>query len=252
MLSPTKLVFMHLPRTGGTTLHRQLTAAFAPAQICPERTPALVAWPAAKMAPYLLFSGHFNSGVIARIPGEKHLLTVLREPRARVVSTWQFWARHQEVWHGEGNLPGLAAARRSPGMAAFLAVRLPEVCDAVNNQMARYLAGQVTAWVDGQFWENRRRVSDAEVLERAEATLRRCAVVGVTEALDDFYARVSARFGLPPQPVLPRLNGRDAQRPEWDPAPEPAMTPEAEALLDELTRLDQPIYALARRLAGQA
>jgi hypothetical protein len=251
MLAPTtRLVFLHLPRTGGTTLHRQLLAAFPPEQVCPERFPDLYRWPEERLAPYRLFSGHFTTRAVDRIPGDKVRVTVLRDPVARILSTWQFWARHNEAWHATGTYAGPAAARNSPDLATFLATREPEVCDAVNNQMARYLAGQVTARREGGLWENGVRLTDEGVLARAEAQLRSFEFVGLTEELDGLYQRLVPACGLPPCPRLPRLNSRDDQGPILDAVREPELTPEALALLDDLTRLDRPLYALARQLAG--
>ena len=94
--SSPKLVFLHLPRTGGTTLHHLLTAAFPPEQVCPERFMRLRRWPLEELAPFRLFSGHFTISGVDRIPGEKRIATVLRDPRARVISTFQLWRRHRD------------------------------------------------------------------------------------------------------------------------------------------------------------
>lgn len=249
---PTKLVFLHMPRSGGTTLRHMLSAAIPPEQICPERFMRLRLWPTEELDRFRLFSGHFTFPGIERIPGEKRVVTVLREPKARIISTWQMWARHTEEYLAENPAPHLRMARESADLGQFLGLPDPAVCDAVANLMARYLAGHFTARPDGRIFEETRVVSDAEVLERAERNLRRCEVIGVTDDLGGFYARLAAAWGLPPAEALPHLNGHDEQRREWDAPREPVLSDEALAWIDAHTRLDRQIYALARQLAGQA
>jgi hypothetical protein len=56
-----RLVFRHLPRTGGTTLHHHLSAHFAPDQICPERFSRLERYSESQLEQWRFFSGHFNA-----------------------------------------------------------------------------------------------------------------------------------------------------------------------------------------------
>ena len=43
-VTTSRLVFMHIPKTGGTSLHEVLVAQFKPGEICPERFNHLREW----------------------------------------------------------------------------------------------------------------------------------------------------------------------------------------------------------------
>ena len=59
-VTTSRLVFMHIPKTGGTSLHEVLVAQFKPGEICPERFNHLREWASSDLAKFRLFSGHFD------------------------------------------------------------------------------------------------------------------------------------------------------------------------------------------------
>lgn len=245
-----KLVFLHLPKTGGTSLHRTIAAAFAPGESCPERFGELHRYSSEELARYRFFSSHYDFDEIARIPGPKFVFTVLRAPKERVLSLHRFWRRHSAEFV-ETHAPAGPRFARERGLLEFLRSASEPPRGAMDNFVARRLAGSVEVSPEGAFTrteEGRARpISGMEVVELALRNLRGLDLVGFADRLDDAYARVAAAFGLPPVERLPRLNTRDELRPGLEPAEAEPVTPEVEAELDRLTDLDRMVYRLARR-----
>ena len=106
-----RLVFLHLPKTGGTALHQQLLTNFRPEEVCPIRFSRLVEQPREALERYVFFSGHFNFDHVRHIPGETYVVTVLREPRQRILSNYYFWKRHRAEVVERQNLEGPRIAR---------------------------------------------------------------------------------------------------------------------------------------------
>lgn len=243
-----RLVLLHLQKTGGTSLHALLARGFPPAAICPVRYNELDRVPPAELARYRYFSGHYDHDALAAIPGPKRVVTILREPRARLASLYLFWSRHSAEWVSRHPDHPPALARQCADFTAFLAH--PALLPATDNDIARRLAGDCTLAGPGQYLWRGRPIAPEALLALAEANLRRIDFVGVMEGLAALYARVAAAQGLPPVAAMPRLNTRDDITRELEPAPPLAITTEAEALLRPLTWMDQRLYRLARELAA--
>src|SRR5262249_170075 len=94
-LTRPKLVFLHHPKTGGTTLHHILMRGFDEDEICPERFNGLQHYSAGDLARYRYFSGHFDLLSVSLIPGEKKIITMLREPISRLISLYYFQRAHK-------------------------------------------------------------------------------------------------------------------------------------------------------------
>lgn len=244
-----KLVFLHLPKTGGTTLHHHFSQAFAKPEICPERFSALDAIPPETLATYRFFSGHFNFEQVRLIPGRTFIVTVLRDPVERILSTYYFWKRHPASVVSEHNLAGPAAARAND-LLGFLRSDVPEVRDGIENTMTRYLAGGVNVDATGKYiFPNaaiRVPISDLQVLHRATGNLLSTDVFGFTSNLPDVYARVGLAFGMKRLPRLAKLNTRDSSNPNLEPLVEEEVTPAVRAEIDRLTVLDRILFRLAR------
>ena len=89
-----RIVFLHVPKTGGTTLTALLENAVGKSATCPVRFNELPMMTAGYLAQYRVFSGHFDRLSINVIPGMRKVVTLLREPRARIISTYRFWRVH--------------------------------------------------------------------------------------------------------------------------------------------------------------
>ncbi|WP_206932221.1 sulfotransferase family 2 domain-containing protein [Roseococcus thiosulfatophilus] len=246
---PAILVFLHLPRTGGTTLHEALSKHHAPDEICPMRLNRLEVLPPEDIARYRFFSGHYRFEHVALTPTPRVTVTVLREPRERVVSLWQHWRRHwPSVTHKN---EGVQLAQEL-GLRDFLRSDHLEVLEAFDNALARQLAGDCRARAPGVYtrwaWKDRAPLTEEEIVEAACRNLSSFDLVGFTGALDPFHAAVCARMGWSGPAHLPRTNGHDQEVPGLYAVPDEPIPPETQVELDRVTRLDRRVwdYALAR------
>jgi hypothetical protein len=244
-----KLVFLHLPKTGGTTLHHHFSAHFAPEEICPERFSNLHAWKREDLDRYRYFSGHFNFDQVRLIPGPLFIVTVLRDPVERLMSSYLYWRRHTAAAVARPGMEGPAFARSST-LAEFLRNPHHQVQDSVNNTMTRYLAGQVNVNADLTYryyaGGAAMPVTELEVLHRALGNLLAIDVVGLTANLHDVYTRVALAYGMPRLASLARLNTREETGRDLEPVSEEQPTPEARAEIERAVWLDRVVFRLAR------
>ena len=125
------VVFLHIDRTGGMAIRDALAGLFPRDAIraVPHHRKAshqTHAYPVDYNADWSkqnrgfrhggqgLVMGHWDAGILAKIPGEKRVVTVLREPAARAASLWRYIAAEQAMY---GKLSDEA---RRLGMLAFL------------------------------------------------------------------------------------------------------------------------------------
>jgi hypothetical protein len=244
-----RLVFLHLPKTGGTTLHHHFAEHFAPEEICPERFSSLDRFTTEELSRWRYFSGHYNFDQLRLIPGPLFVVTVLRDPVERLLSNYYFWKRHRPAVIAAKKLDGPATAREGT-LLDFLRSKNHAALDATDNTMTRYLAGQINIWQDGTLRFNSGcgaiTVSELEVLHRAMGNLLSVDVFGVTARLGEVYTRVAHVFGMKRVMQLARLNTREDSTPDLEPVVEEAITPEIGKELDRCVRLDRVLFRLAR------
>lgn len=243
-----RLVFLHVPRTGGTTLHHHLAAHFAPHEICPERFSRLHQYSPDQLEKWRFFSGHFNSDEIRRIPAPLFIVTILRNPIERLLSNYYFWKRHRSEAIEKRGLDGPRLIKGG-SLADFLRSKQGVVLDSANNMIARKLAGQVHAWPDGSW---RARVGDKgfevtglQIVHRALGNLLSLNVYDDISELQSIYGRIAQVYGMKPLDAIEHLNSRDAINLDLEAVPLEPITPEIQQLLDQYTRLDNIVYQMA-------
>lgn len=81
------VVFLHIPKTAGQTIHHQLAGAVGKAAVSPVRVHTEVPKGQTNLPPgYLLHSGHLDWTDIATLPEDRFVFTVLRDPLERIAS----------------------------------------------------------------------------------------------------------------------------------------------------------------------
>jgi hypothetical protein len=86
-----KIVFLHIPKTAGQSVHAALVNAFGEEATCPARVNTqLSAYSISALNRYQVFSGHFDWSMLDCIKGPKYVFTVLREPMDRILSFYFF------------------------------------------------------------------------------------------------------------------------------------------------------------------
>jgi hypothetical protein len=229
----TSLLFMHVPKTGGAALTGVLANRFATGD-CLE----LYFGPEPDLSEvdrYRYVSGHIDASFIQRFARPPFVLTLLRDPIDRALSTYSFtrsFPAHYE-------LPQTVRAGRAGGEEGStiarewwrlvpeydlgeLISRAPEVAGHIlGNRQARALC----ACPPGE-----------ERLADAIAALEQCDFVGLTDRLDESLEWLTRRLGWRDLSPLPRSNvsGARLRREE--------IGTETMDALAKLTEVDRELY----------
>lgn len=249
MLQPRPLMLIHIPKTAGTTLSRMLRLRFglAPTNWLrharalgyyhlgyarPEHLEARFARIAA-LSPrqrrhVRFFAAHAGYGLRERLPEDLRVsagyLTVLREPAARVISTFHHLRAEGRV-PPDMNLRNYIDQRKHYGLFKF------------DNAQTRYLAGE-----DGAALDDHPHHLTRDALERAKRRLE-CDLwwFGLTERFDESVLMLSDLLAW----KRPRyVRARVSLRREDDPEPDAALL----MRIREINAFDLELYAHAQRI----
>lgn len=183
------LIFLHIPKAAGSTLHYLLEMQFAPqesfATCSTPRYPrsdldAFEALDAQQLAGIRLLNGHMGYGLHRRLPRPVFYITFLREPVERVLSHYSF----------ERTLPSspVYPYLQSGEMDLKEYVRYYTEAGDMDNLQTRMIAGN---WHKRGFGP-----CTQEMLEEAQHNLRQhMAVVGLAEQFDASYLLIKRFFG---------------------------------------------------------
>ncbi len=226
------LLFLHLPKTAGTTLRVMLKRVYAREEIfetyAHETTEACAQavndLEPGTRASVRLVAGHFGYGLHSLIPGEHRYITFLREPVERVVSTY---------YHMR-DLPGdhWQIRRRRLSLRGFLE---SGTTLEVDNGMTRILSGVGCAGGLGACPE--------DALELAQRNLTHdFDSVGLSEKFDESVVLLGRKLKWRRVPLYVRQNvGKD--RP-----PVTAISDDDMAAVREHCTMDFRLYDFARKL----
>lgn len=189
------LCFLHLPRTGGTTINRMLKYAFGDravfhADLIAEyggeaRLAAALANDAGIYDRALLVAGHYGAAhpLVLHAPRPVGIAAVLRQPLERIVSLYDY----------------IRGTPDHPEHAKLSALTLNQALDAVPEFAVHCRNAQLCT------------VFDAADRHGITAALQRYPyLLGRMEALEPFAERLLAQFGLTLGGALPRFNERPA------------------------------------------
>ncbi|MBB6342870.1 hypothetical protein HNP49_003058 [Pseudomonas fluvialis] len=133
-----RVVFMHGPKTGGTTLHNLLIQLFPKELIFSERFNGIKNHVVGTLARFSYFSGHFDLISCQLIPGEKKIVTFLREPVSRLISLYNFLKAHRHDVVARNNW-GLARLASSLSVEDFFRSPVVRSHPYIENGMTRAL-----------------------------------------------------------------------------------------------------------------
>ncbi len=227
--SRRKLVFLHIPKTAGTSFRRilehnypgpKLVSLYCHFPFDDELTQRLRA--RARVAE--AFVGHIPFGVDQALGVSADYVTFLRHPIERAISYYRHNERHSDSPHYHQLKQGISL------VALLRAGQMPEM----NNNMTRMLVGS----------RDNSILDDDAVLDRALRNLKeRFVFVGVTERFDESLKVLADRLDWPAGGQIPQLN----QAPQCASAP---VSEETLECISHYNRLDAQLYSYAcERLA---
>lgn len=220
------LVFLHIPRTGGTTLSSSLVRSYRPDETLslnildkPLDT-ELGRIPSHMRAEANLIHGHMPFGVHAYMDRRCEYVTVLRNPLERVVSVYTFISRtprhvlHERVVGTGTTLEAYVESGMDEGQTA--------------NSQTRQLSGRQFGSLD-----------DA-ALEEAKRNLEGFLVIGLTERFEETFVMLRRAVRL----RMPLYSTRNV-------SPSHEVSERALDLIRERNQLDLALHEFARDLFAQ-
>ncbi len=242
--------FLHLEKTAGSSLIVALAAQFHPLQIhsdtdrrgrAPDQEWRQQESEAAHREAAVVW-GHYDLPALRRLDGDQPCFRfcLLREPRQRILSLYYFW-RSNEAEQGES-----VSFAHQNRLLPFLRVENPNIRNDIDNMYVRRLTGlYATRSADPV------RDAPEAALAQALAALDGLDLVGISDRLGESLSVLGRMLGFTPPARTPEVNvqlnaERNALLPVRPTAREPR-TPEIEAELDRLTRLDVVLYRHAER-----
>jgi hypothetical protein len=256
------MCFLHIPKSGGVSIHTALEAALAPGSLAPWRfdtstfcdfkdfellNPAGRALVAATMeevqslGSYRVVSGHFSLTTLLQVAPASSIATVLREPRTRLLSLYTYW-RTRDV--GRNLMPYRANLHAQRPLPSFLAERL--LAPAVDNQVCRMLLQGDPRLPESDFIAS----SDVEgIAADAIDRLDALGFVGVLELGDSAWRGVSRLFEVKLDPVELNVTG-ELENLDAVPTGEALFTADALDLIERHSAADAVVYDHALALAG--
>lgn len=90
------IVFLHIPKTAGQTVHSELTRVMGAAHTSPVRVHTQANADGQFPSGYQLYSGHLDWTTLERLPEDRFTFTVLRDPRERIASFYFYLLKKAE------------------------------------------------------------------------------------------------------------------------------------------------------------
>jgi hypothetical protein len=247
--TPERFFFVHIMKTGGTTLFQHLTKNFTYGELYPNveldvRYDGLFRqfeWkylsdlPPERVKRIRVYVGHFPYVFTEMLGGDFTTMTLLRDPVERTVSMLK-QLRRDVSWQGDSN----------PDRPDFSAMTFEGVYDDHFNQVALLGNHQtkifsLTSDDAPKNFLHPLEVDDAR-LALAKQKLARIDVIGLNDLYDDFLAELRSRFGweLPAE-----LRTNVAQQDEAL-----AISPELHERIVADTAYDRELYEYAKELVA--
>jgi hypothetical protein len=225
---PEPVYFLHIEKTAGSSVHRVLTGALPNNRVCPVRLwQDLEGVNPDDIRDFALYSGHLTGAFSDFVGRRLRTVTILRDPVQRSISHYAHVRRDSASLYHK--------------LAKHMSLREfclhPETRQLIENYQTRALAGADFSaprpWpkeiaLPGSFEQMN------EMLVRAQAAMKDCIAVGITERLSDTLTLFSDVLGVKWSGVTPYENA-SYNRPQ-------TVDPETLAIIRDLTACDEILY----------
>ena len=239
------LVFIHMQKTGGTSLRAMLAAQYSADRICPVLEDRLHLLSVAELGRYDFFAGHFDRTSICFIPRNQiKTVTLFREPRARLLSFYRFLKSHPIRDEFSSDVL-IRLANQATAEEFFEAAQIRSFSAVFNHYLIAL--GASFSWFDCN-WTTLSKKDYAQALEAAKLRIRGLTALGITERFEQSVEYIFKALELPQFPMMERVNATDglvkvdARFRQVDPI---TITPRLAAALEDLTVYDDELYRFA-------
>jgi hypothetical protein len=240
------IAFIHLQKTGGTSLRVMLERQFPADRRCPVLEDKLHLLSIAELAHYDFFAGHFDRSLLRFIPRDNiKTVALFRDPRARLISFYRFLKSHPV---GD-EFAGDHLIRLASETTAEEFFERPELrrYSAVNNHYLMAL-GTSFSWFD----QNQASLSQgklSQLLQDAKLQIRSLTAIGITEQFEQSVAMIFKSLDLTPVPSIEAVHVTD-KFPDMDSrfrrVGTVTMTPRLADAIEDLIAYDDELYGFAK------
>jgi hypothetical protein len=229
---PSKaVVFLHIPKTSGTAITAALKKLFSPEEVCPAIQQELPI--------YRLFAGHYYWNELSRVPSPRILFTVLREPRARLLSLYYYFRCFPLRAEDRQKFPG-----RRKAQELLLRPYLMEEDYTVRRQVDNVITARLTG--KDRLDSGRLILDDDDAVDLAIEHLKSMDAFGLMDRYPESAALIR-RAGIDLPPALERVYDLASLRKTsgFAVVEEQAIDEETAAEIRRCTRLDNRVYQWA-------
>lgn len=197
-----KIVFLHAPKTAGTSFSLMLGALFPTHKICPERFNRLQELTAKELSSYTLFTGHFDLISTMLIPGNKKIVSIFRDPLSRLISLYNFLKSHKPdvITRNNWKVAELAQLLEIEDFYSHPAVKLHPY---FNNGMTRMLSESLSV----DIWPceaNLKTPLEKPNVNTAIENLKYLTAYGIQEQFEQSTKHIFSAIGLPAPKSTPK------------------------------------------------
>nr|WP_276322305.1 sulfotransferase family 2 domain-containing protein [Halomonas neptunia] len=250
-----RVIFMHLPKTAGTSMHKILGDCFNSDEICPERWNNLWNYTLVELASYRLFSGHFDYEACRCIPGEHNkIFTILRSPKKRLLSLYYFMRAHKKEVVEKEHFR-LAELANEYNVEEFFSLEEVRQHSSINNTMVNALAGTIKRgrWEHQESCEEvliKSKISNEEKVNLAKVRLKNLTAFGIMEFFDQSVEHIFKSLNLGSVDkekivIENRLEDVQNDNPRLKVVEREPESSQVDELIEELTSQDNELYNYA-------
>ena len=200
------VIFLHIPKTAGQTVHFELERALGKENVSPVRVNEQWALHSIKeLKKYSLHSGHIDWSLVDFVPEPKITFTVLRDPLERIASFYLYLLkRSQSMSDEELSYPGNRGLNfvRSVDVNEYFSPKSPDMAEFVlshyDNFYTYFLAGrQYSARAKLSAAVRRGDLSPARLVDIAASNAETLNYVADVSALGALARKLTEDLGIP-------------------------------------------------------
>lgn len=194
-----RIVFLHIPKTAGQTIHAELSRVVGARAVSPVRVHTEAGPGPAQFPPgYRLYSGHIDWEGLDTVPEPRFVFTVLRDPLERIASFYFYLRRQAETLSAEElaspTRTGMRMALENGPDAYFFGGDANWQRFIRDHYHSPYCVYLVTRKIRG--FSHVAGLHAPELVDRAEAAARQLDGVYTVEALDRLEDDVRQKLGI--------------------------------------------------------